>query len=132
MNIHTANMLANLARLGISQTDALALRRIATTLQRWSERKCNGEIQRDDETGKVFIFNTRTGEQLYGAPDLEKGALKRLAKIMERYPELGAYIQGDPRGAPLYIYRRVDLDSERLKGCQIDSCYSSIGIAVHS
>ena len=36
-------------------------------------------------------------------PDRERGAQKRLAKIMARYPGSIAYVQGDPRGASLYI-----------------------------
>ena len=42
-------------------------------------------------------------------PDRERGALKRLAKIMApRYPQLKSYVQGDPRGASLYIMREGD------------------------
>ena len=40
-------------------------------------------------------------------PDRERGALKRLAKIMERYPQFASYVQGDPRGASLYILDRA-------------------------
>lgn len=41
--------------------------------------------------------------------DRERGALKRLAKIMARYPGFSSYVQGDPRGCALYIMRPVDL-----------------------
>lgn len=41
--------------------------------------------------------------------DRETGALKRLNAIMRRYPHLSAYIQTDPRGAPLYILRPGDV-----------------------
>lgn len=132
MNRHTHEMLSRLERLGISTDDALALRRIAMTLHRWSERECNGEVERDEDTGKTYAVYGMNGPgaiHRYRCPDLERGAQKRLAAIMARYPELAAYEQGDPRGAPLYIYRHVDL---ALKGCDISSCYSSIGTAVHS
>lgn len=59
-------------------------------------------------------------------PDREAGAKRRLAKILKSYPGLQAYIQTDPRGAALYIYRAADLKA----GNTIDSCYSSIGVAV--
>lgn len=35
--------------------------------------------------------------------DRERGALKRLAKIMARYPDFESYVQTDPRGCALYI-----------------------------
>lgn len=41
--------------------------------------------------------------------DREAGALKRLAAIMARYPSLASYVQGDPRGAALYILRPGDV-----------------------
>jgi hypothetical protein len=40
--------------------------------------------------------------------DRERGALKRLARIMARYPGFASYVQGDPRGCALYILRPVD------------------------
>jgi hypothetical protein len=35
--------------------------------------------------------------------DRERGALKRLDKIMARYPGFASYVQTDPRGCSLYI-----------------------------
>ena len=61
----------------------------------------------------------------YRVPDRERGALKRLAKIMERYPTLKAYVQGDPRGAALYILRPGDVP----EGKDADAYYSR-GIVV--
>jgi hypothetical protein len=72
--------------------------------------------------------------------DRERGALKRLADIMSRYPALGHYVQGDPRGAPLYILRPEDMpeklyrqlpDGSMIRDVQPDlsSCYNR-GIAV--
>ena len=58
--------------------------------------------------------------------DRESGALRRLAVIMSRYPTLKSYVQGDPRGASLYILRPVDIR----EGAEIDSYYSN-GIAVY-
>ena len=58
--------------------------------------------------------------------DRERGALKRLAKIMARYPGFQSYVQGDPRGCALYILRPGDIP----EGANVDSCYSR-GIAVY-
>lgn len=58
-------------------------------------------------------------------PDREAGALKRLAKIMARYPALSYYVQTDQRGCALYILRPGDVPA----GASLDSCYSN-GLAV--
>lgn len=113
---------------GINLDDALALRRIAMTLHTWSEHECNGTIQRDgdDGDGKPFWYSTVTHKKLYAVPDRERGALKRLDKIMSRYPTLSFYVQGDPRGAPLYILRSGDVP----EGKDVDAYYSR-GLAVY-
>jgi hypothetical protein len=59
-------------------------------------------------------------------PDREKGARKRLAKIMTKYPALKTFIQGDPRGCALYVLREGDVP----EGADVSSCYTR-GIAVH-
>lgn len=126
-------MLRRIMELGISEEDAFALRRISMTLNKWYELECGtdyGHIERDDNgEGKPWLvmWNNRTGKEMrYKIADKERGALKRLKGIMSRYPELDAYVQGDPRGASLYIYKRVDL-GER----SIDCFYSSIGVALY-
>jgi hypothetical protein len=135
MNKATHQLLTRLEALGISTDDALALRRISMTLHRWNERECNGEVERDEETGKTFATfeHSRGGIRgQYPCPDLERGAQKRLAAIMARYPALAAYEQTDPRGAALYIYSFEDLDRRHGPNADIHCCYSSIGTAVHS
>jgi hypothetical protein len=117
-----------LVRAGISETDALALRRIAMTLHRWHERECgdgSGAIERDEETGKPYWVADML-DQRFRIPDREKGALKRLAQVMTRYPAMGFYVQGDPRGAALYILRPGDVP----KG-EDPSVYYSRGLAVY-
>lgn len=94
-----------LMRAGISLDDATVLRRIAMQLHRWHEKECGSEsggVERDEETGRTYWYSSATGRRT-PCPDLETPALKRLAKIMERYPQLGYYVQTDPRGAALYI-----------------------------
>jgi hypothetical protein len=134
--------------------DAMALRRIAMTLHRWHELECgdgndfaswtiargkktclkmsDGTIKRNFEysdDGKPYLERHAHSENkpTYSLiADREKGALKRLAKIIARYPGLTSYIQGDPRGASLFILRPGDVRD----GMTADCCYSN-GIAVH-
>ena len=117
-----------LIRTGISHDDAEALRKIAMQLHRWHELECgveNGGVERDEKTGKVTWYDSRTGRRS-PFPDRETGAKKRLVEIMSRYPTLGHYIQGDPRGAALYILRPDDVPV----GANVDSYYSR-GLAVY-
>lgn len=62
----------------------------------------------------------------YKIADREGGALKRLGKIMAKYPALTAYHQTDPRGAALYVIPRADIP----EGADIGSCYNR-GVAVY-
>lgn len=113
---------------GIAYDDATALRRIAMTLHRWHELECgddSGSVERDETTGKTYWRNSMSGKRCPCA-DRETGARKRLANIMLRYPALQAYIQGDPRGAALYILRPGDVP----EGSDVDGYYSR-GIAVY-
>ena len=113
---------------GVSYDDAKSLRRISMTLRRWYEHECNGAIQRDGERGDgaPYWHSTYDGRRLYRAPDRERGAEKRLAAIMARYPTLRAYLQTDPRGCSLYILRPGDVP----EGRDPDACYSR-GIPVY-
>lgn len=136
MNKQTLEMLFRLRQAGISQDDALALRRIAMTLHRWFELECgdaNGNAIERDETTDVPYLTYEWGSQWCAGKrgririaDRENGAKKRLAKIIAKYPGFQAYVQGDPRGAPLYILRQGDVP----EGASVDSCYNR-GIAVY-
>ena len=117
-----------LERAGIASHDAWALRRIAMTLHRWHELECgmgDGCIERDETTDKTYWLNSYSMRRSPIA-DREKGALKRLDKIMSRYPSMSAYVQGDPRGASLYILRPGDVP----EGQAAESYYSR-GVAVY-
>lgn len=137
MNANTyKQVIAPLCRAGITESDAYQLRRIAMTLHRWHELECgdgNGYIERDEKTNKPRYYNARCNylsandPRCWSAiPDRESGALKRLAAIMASYPSLSAYVQGDPRGAALYILRPGDVPEDE----QADSYYSR-GLAVY-
>ena len=128
MNKNTVYMLSTLQRAGISLNDALALRRISMTLHAWHEMECgndHGMIGRDEFTSKAYWVGAHSGHRIRIA-DLETGALKRLAKVMSNYPTLRAYVQGDPRGAALYILRPGDVPD----GMPADAFYSN-GLAVY-
>jgi hypothetical protein len=135
----------HLVTAGIPMPDADELRRIAMTLHRWHELECgdgndfaswtiarghkkNGAFEYDDN-GAPYLerhSHTSNGATYHRIPDRERGALKRLNKIVAKYPGYSAYVQGDPRGAPLYILRPGDVP----EGSDVSSCYSR-GIAVH-
>lgn len=138
MNTQTLEMIQRLNSLGFDNQEAFALRRIAMVFDRWNELECGTgdnrvslSIERDEETGKPFFRRQWMG---YGNqwqdvrtpyPDKEKGAQKRLAKIMANHPDLVAYEQGDPRGPSLYIVRKSDLN-----GSDIHANYTK-GVAVY-
>ena len=144
---------AILTSLGFTQEEAESLRRISMALRRWYELECGDSnsygawaIERDETTDKPYMvwqryapgknqacYTTRTR-----IPDREKGALKRLAKIIgrrngadyvKRYGSQGllsTYIQTDPRGAALYILRPGDVPA----GADVSGYYSR-GICVY-
>lgn len=94
----------------VSESDAIALRRISMQLHRWHELECGtdgGGVERDEVTGKCTWYSIATGNRTPHR-DMETPALKRLAKIMKRYPHLRSYVQGDPRGCALYLIRLND------------------------
>jgi len=120
--------LTNLTKIGVSEDDAIQLRRISMQLHRWHELECGveyGGVERDETTGKCTWYDSRTGRRSPTA-DRETPALKRLAKIMERYPHLGYYVQGDPRGCALYVLRPGDVPADG----SADAYYNR-GIAIY-
>ena len=133
MNKDTWHMIERLKAAGISESDAFALRRISMTLHRWHELECGDEygraIERDEKTGKPYMTYEGPkgyGRSRYAVPDRETGALKRLKVLAAKYPDFVPYVQGDPRGASLYMVPKKYLEN----GQDIDSYYSN-GIAVY-
>ena len=138
------HMFNALQSIGFTFDEAQALRRISIRLQHWFEKECgidNGCIERDEETGKTYWLNAMSGKR-YRCRDLETGARKRLAAIIGQRNgraaivdgrlnaapsgKVDAYIQGDPRGAALYILRPGDVP----EGKSADGFYSR-GICVY-
>lgn len=145
-----------LQNLGFTYEEAVSLRRIEITLQRWGELECgddNGRcIERDETTGKPFMTYERgtSGQRgRYAIADREAGAIKRLCKIVEarnsRAAQLHvanggslgdktpgfvtAYHQGDCRGCNLYLLTREQLTGHNGEQLPIDQYYTR-GLAV--
>jgi len=122
-----------LMTLGFTRDEADALRRISLTLRRWHELECGvGEcdtwyIERENgaEDGRPFMVSANTGRR-WPVADRERGAMRRLRKIMGQYPDLRYYIQSDPRGAALYILRPGDIPDN----LRVESCYTR-GLCVY-
>jgi hypothetical protein len=134
-----AEVIARLVKLGISYQDAEALRRISNTLHNWFELECgtgndrvSRSIERDENgDGKPFLrvryigYNNQWIDRKSPIADREAGAKRRLAAIMANYRRrLVPYIQGDCRGASLYVLRKADV-----RGQDINSIYNR-GVAV--
>lgn len=139
-----------LQALGFTHEEAVALRRIEMTLQRWGEAECGDSndfrsvaIERDETTGKpyrVVSYHNENKTRRYPIADREAGALKRLKSIVDarnarKFPNglpdadchpdfVFPYHQSDPRGCAVYLVKSSDL-----KGQSIDSIYSR-GLAV--
>jgi hypothetical protein len=99
-----ASVCEDLANLGLSYDEIVDVRRIAGTLSRWDERECNGEIERDETTGKCYRVSTFSCDRMGLIRDLETGAIRRLDAILAQHPSLSYFHQGDPRECALYIY----------------------------
>lgn len=122
-------------QFSIPASDFEELCRIEHTLQRWSEKECNGEIQRDDDgTPRRYIADrygdpTRKGPVI---PDAEAGAIKRAKAIANRNGGW-FYHQTDPRGCQVYFWRSADL-LERTGGDgsrSIAEFYSTVALACY-
>lgn len=136
-------LFARLQALGFTYEEAVALRRIEMTLQRWGELECGNDnghasycITRDELTGKprveVHPYNGKSYS--YPVADRERGALRRLAAIVKARNERAGddgwtgicyYHQTDPRGCALYLINKGDLPV----GGSIDQYYTR-GLAV--
>ncbi len=135
-----------LQNLGFTYDEAVSLRRIEMTLQRWAEQECGDSndycstgIERDETTGKPFrvvSYHNENKSRRYPIADREAGALKRLARIVDarnarvcenmggNAADVISYHQTDCRGCMVYLVKRSDLG-----GAPIDQVYTR-GLAV--
>lgn len=110
----TRSLLSRLDRAGVTSAtfdDAHILRRAELTLHRWSEQECGDSndyaswaIVRDETTDVPYReIHPHTGKsRRVRIPDLERGALRRVADVCARLG-LHYYYQADPRGCSLYV-----------------------------
>lgn len=117
-----------LGSLGVSADDSAELLSVERALHRWSERECNGDIETDDDGTAWAVCRFGVGSSRRRTPNLEARALRKLGRIMASYPGLAAYVQGDPRGVALYLYRVSDLARYAYP---IESVYPQVGVAVY-
>ena len=124
-------LIACLAEQGLTRDECDKLIRCERTLHRWAEHECNGNIQRNEDTGTPFWYNDkaryidpRDPRAWWRIPDRETGAKKRASKIASARG-LTAYFQGDPRGCALYLLRPGDVPDGK-----DPHAYYSRGIAV--
>lgn len=113
MNRFQIQTVANLARLGFNSEECHQLLKAARTLSRWDENECNGDIERDEETGKayrVYGHNTYHGTiTRVRTADKETPAWKRVEEMAKAH-QLVAVRQGDPRGVPFYICTKEQVE----------------------
>jgi|SRR6478736_7434221 len=118
-------LFSRLQALGFTYEEAVSLRRIEMTLQRWGERECgdgsNWGLERDETTGKPYnVWHGEGKLRRYPVADREAGALRRLAAIVkarneregcsDTHPQfIHAYHQGDCRGCNLYLLTHEQL-----------------------
>lgn len=131
MKNHRNEVIEKLQSVGMSLEDSASVRRIAMTLHRWYELECGtGEgsvtyaIERDDETGTPYMYrhDNNGSRKICRIPDKEKGAIKRLRKIMSNYPDLIPHLQTDPRGASVYICKSdkvSDIEQDYYRGVAV-------------
>lgn len=109
--------------LGIEPDQAETLRRAQLTLHRWAELECGDSndyqswcVVRDDD-GSVWHESYPHNGKMRRSParDLERGALKRVAKLCAE-AGLHFYHQGDPRGCALYVSREPLTDTDYNRG----------------
>jgi hypothetical protein len=138
---HTYNALM---RLGFTFDECEKMRRISMTLHRWHELECGDSnsfaswaIERDEETKIPYIVKHLHGQGVSKTyrtriPDRETGARRRLSEIIKTRNErtkatpVETYIQGDPRGAALYILRPDDVPEGK-----DPAAYYSRGICIY-
>jgi len=123
--------------LGLTCTDYKRLARLNKLIKYWVEHECNGTIQwaEDEDFNPTYPYryDQDTGERgLKPIQDRYSKYLKECESILEKYnpnkleDSLKLYIQGDPRGCHVWIYKASDDPEGR-----VDCIYNSIGTACY-
>ena len=87
---------------GFSREEYYGLVKDGKLLHTWAEHESNGEIQRDEETGKCFRYYGEHMDKSYKTADRETPAIKRVKGIASSHG-VTVEIQGDPRGASVCV-----------------------------
>ena len=114
---HTA-----MSAAGFTYEEADRIRRDAERLHTWAEHECNGDIERDEETGKTFRTYNHSGPgpiKRYPCRDTETPATKRI-ETTAAARGYKAMFQGDPRGWPVEICKPEDVkDAHNYNGISV-------------
>ena len=113
--------------LDITEDTFRKLRRIALTLRAWSLHTSRGTIQRVGDDLKPYWYDPKTQQAIRPAKDRGVSSIYRLLEWRKGRPSLDFYIDPDPRGYSLYIYRRADLADSR----PISQVYKTIGYPIY-
>jgi hypothetical protein len=124
------NLWRQLEPLGVQVEEMFDLLTLSRTLSSWDTRECNGEIERDDDSGNTYrVIRMRihglARDRREPIPDRASAALVRASDLAGRHG-LTAYHQGDPRGCSLYLLRPGDVR----EGENVHAVYAGRGIAV--
>ena len=109
-----ARLYANCTAAGLEIHETTALMAAERALSAWAVRECNGEIQRDEETGKPYRRNpdrdTSNTPREY-IRDGEAAAMRKATAAAANVIAAGCvlYRQGDPRGCALHLVRPSDI-----------------------
>lgn len=123
-----------LTGIGIDLDDAFEIRRIAMTLRRWYEQELGSElpskngsssIERHEKDKPYLVTHFDNGvihRRLIA--DKEKGALKRLKAIEERYPWHMFYVNTDCRGPSVYVLSPQQIEFYKLTQESLEYSYN--------
>ena len=122
--------------LGLSSSDYKRLARLNKLIKYWVEEECNGTIQwaEDEHFSPTYPYryDPNTGKKTGSIRDRYSKYLKECESILDKYnpnkleATLKLYIQGDPRGCHVWIYKASDDPKGR-----VDCIYNSIGTACY-
>ena len=115
-------------RLGLSACRYRTLVQLSRQLHKWHVDECDGLIQYDEDDQQYYRYTTDSrgcpAKRVRSIPDLESAWLEE-ARRHATAAGCQVYLQTDPRGPSLYLYKQSDLD----KG--ISACYSTVATPIY-
>ena len=127
--------------LGLSIYRYRTLVQLSKQLHQWHEDECNGFIQYDEDDQQYYRYTTDSRgcptKRVHSIPDLESAWLEE-ARRHATAAGCQIYLQTDPRGPSLYLYKQSDLDAAlerdeylRRPGMGIRACYSTVATPIY-